>query len=130
MASEARRRFYQFFVPCQEGGKLNELGTWNGTGYDIYSETPVTVKAMMKHTGCKDVIGIADVEMELRKSIDTAKKGHTEALKRGSLLLKLIGEDGTDETILLPTDRLAIKAYRNSIKAEKKTASIISENHV
>ncbi len=84
----------------------------------------------MKHTGCKDVIGIADVKMELRKIINTAKKGHTEALKRGSLLLKLIGEDGTDETILLPTDRLAIKAYRNSIKAEKKTASIISENHV
>ena len=117
MAAEARRRFFHFYLAGEQTS--DHIGTWNGTGYDIYSETPKTVKTMSKEIGDKDghLVGIADAERELQQSIDAAKKGYIEKIKRGHMLLQLLGD--CPEEILEPTDRLAIKAYRSSIKPQK-----------
>ena len=117
MATEARRRFFHFYLPCEQTS--DHIGTWNGTGYDIFSETPLTIKAMAKEIGDKsgDLMGIADAERELRQSIDAAKKGYSEKIKRGHMLLQLLGD--CPEEILEPVDRLAIKAYRSSIRPQK-----------
>ena len=115
MAAEARRRYFHFYLPAEQSS--DHVGTWNGTGYDIYSETPKTVKAMSKEIGEGELIGIADAEKELQHSIDAAKETYIARVKRGHMLLQLL--DDCPEEILNTADRLAIKAYRSSIKPQK-----------
>ena len=110
------KRYVHFYLPCKEQcEEYDKVGTWNGTGYDLYTQKPHTVRVMEKTVGTQ-VIGIEDVEEELRQSIAFAKLKNDDNIQRGKMLLDIIAEDGTPENILSSADRIAIRAYRNSIK--------------
>ena len=114
----ASKRYVRFYLPCkEESEEYGKLGYWNGTGYDLYTEKPSTVKEVERNVGAR-VLGVEDVETELRQSIALAKMKHDDNVQRGRLLLSLINEDGTPEYILSSVDRLAIRAYRNSLKGQ------------
>lgn len=121
MATNARQRFYQFYLPSIECSELDQQGSWNGTGYDFFTEISKTVKEMSKEIGDKKgyLMGVPNEEMELRQSIIAAKEVYIAKIKRGCKLLQLLGENDCSEEILDPRDRLAIRAYRSSVKPQK-----------
>ncbi len=117
----ASKRYVRFYLPCEEQSEeYDKLGYWNGTGYDIFTEKPTSIKEVEKNVRAR-VFGVEDVESELRQSIAMAKMKHDDNVQRGRLLLSLINEDGTPEYILSSVDRLAIRAYRNSIKGKDRS---------
>ena len=120
----ASKRYVHFYLPCKErNDEFDKVGAWNGTGYDVYTQKPHTVQVMQKTVGSL-VIGVEDMEEELRQSIAFAKLKNDENIQRGKMLLDFIAEDNTPEHILSSADKIAIRAYRNSIKVKKECKKV------